>query len=166
MLSAAVYSSKGLLMKEADQTMSVSNLLHKLHCKLVVVSCNIGSGEYRCHFMLGRSHFVVFCLGQDSMLPEFFIEILHEGSYPWLDGTEVVVFHFLSFWSCCSEEGAACKDQVLSLLVHFLVYKEVFLFRSYAGLYALDLLVSEEAENTECGPVDGLHASEKRSLLV
>ena len=58
--------------------MSICYLLHQFHCKLVVVGCNIGSGEYRCHFMLGRSNFVVLGLSKNTMFPQFFVKILHK----------------------------------------------------------------------------------------
>ena len=41
MLTRTVNTCKWLLMEKANKTMSVSNLLHNFHHKLVVISCNV-----------------------------------------------------------------------------------------------------------------------------
>ncbi len=83
--------------------MAVSYLLHHLHDELVVVNGNIDGLKDRSKLMLRRCNLVVLSLCRDAELPELFVQVLHEGFDSRLDGTEVVVIHFLSLRSRSAE---------------------------------------------------------------
>ena len=166
MLAASVDALKGLLVEKADKVVLLGDPLHQLHHQLVVVCGNVGSGEDGRQLVLCGSHLVVLCLGQDSQLPEFFIEFLHICLDAGFDGAEVVVLQFLALGSGCSEEGPACVDQVFSFLIILFIYQEIFLLRAYRCLYGFHILISEEVHNPEGLAVDGLHAPQKRRFLV
>ena len=98
-LTASVDSLKWFLMKEANKIMLVSNLFHNLHGQLIVVNCNICGIEYRSKLMLCRSNLVVFCFCRNTKLPQLNIKIMHISCNLRLQGSEVMILHFLSFRS-------------------------------------------------------------------
>ena len=84
-LAGAVDAGKGLFVQQADQTVAQGDLSHRLHHQLVVVGGDVGGGEDRGHFILGRGHFVVLGLGGNAQFPELGIQIVHEGRDAVLD---------------------------------------------------------------------------------
>ena len=69
--------------------MAVSDLLHQLHCELVVINGDVGGTEYGSELMLTGRNLVVACLCVDAELPEFPVQVLHVSRYPAPDGTGV-----------------------------------------------------------------------------
>ena len=62
MLSASVKTGERLFMKKTYKSVSAGYLFHYFHCKLVLVSRKVCCRENRCHLVLCRSDFVMFCL--------------------------------------------------------------------------------------------------------
>ena len=77
-LSRSVHACERLLMEQAYKAMSCRDLLHHLHCELVVVCGHIGGRVDRCQLMLCGGNLVVLRLGKDPELPELLVQILHE----------------------------------------------------------------------------------------
>ena len=90
-LAAAIHPFKGFFVQQADHIILPGNLLHDLHGELIIICRNIGRGENTCQLMLSRGCFVMLCLCHDAQLPELFIQLLHKGCNPGLDGAEVMV---------------------------------------------------------------------------
>ena len=61
-LAGAVHAVEGLFMQQADHTVAESRFLHYLHCELVLVGGGVRAGEYRSHFVLTGSNFVMLGL--------------------------------------------------------------------------------------------------------
>jgi len=99
MLTASVDTVKWLLMKKANQIMLVSNLFHDFHCQLVVVNGNVCSVKYRSQLMLCRSNLVMLCFCRNTKLPEFYVKVMHISGNLRLQGSEVMILHFLSLRS-------------------------------------------------------------------
>ena len=165
-LAAAVDTSKGFFMKQTNQTMSCSNLLHDFHCQLVVVCCNVGCCVDRCQFMLCRSHFIVFRLCQYAKLPQFFIQIFHEGGYCRFDGTKVMIVQFLTFRRFCTKQSPSSKNQVTTFFIHFSVYQEIFLLRSYRSTDTFYMVIAKQTQDTQCLAVQCFHRSEQWCFLI
>ena len=68
MLSGTIDSGKGLLVKQAGQTMVACDALEGLHHHLIVVNCDVHLSINRSQLMLGRGRLVVLTLGR--MLPK------------------------------------------------------------------------------------------------
>ena len=80
--------------------------------------------------MLSGSNFVMLCLSEDSELPKFLVQVVHELLNLRLDNAEVMVVHLLSLGSLGTEERSSRVLDVRTLVVHFLCDEEVFLLRS------------------------------------
>ena len=127
--AAAVDALEGLFMEQADHAVFHGDALHVFHHELVVVRRDVDRREDRSQLVLGRRYLVMLGLGQDAQLPQFFVQLFHEGFHTRFDDAEVVVFHFLSLRHLRAEQGAAAVDQVAAFLPQLLVDQEVFLFR-------------------------------------
>ena len=106
----------------------------------------------------------VFCW--NAKLPKFFVKIMHVSSNARLQGSEVMIFHFLSFWCRSAQKSTAAEDQVFSLFVKILVNQEIFLLRSYGCVDVTDLFVSKDVKNTNRFFVQNIHGTKKRSFLI
>ena len=164
--TASVDSLKWFLMKEANHVVLVGNFFHDLHGQLVVVNCNVCGIKYRSQLMLCRSNFVMFCFCRNTKFPELFVKIMHVSGNTWLQGSEVMIFHFLSFWCGSSQKCTSAEDQVFSLLIEIFVNQEVFLLRSYRCVDMTDLFVSKDVKDTNCFFIQNIHGTEKRSFLI
>ena len=153
-------------MKKADHSVLCSNFTHNFHRKLVVVAGNVCRTENRRKFVLSRCNFIVFCFCKNSELPQFVVQVFHKCLNARLNHTEVMIFKFLTFRRFCAEQRASRKNKVFALVINALVYKEVFLLRTYSSFYAGNILVSEQMKNAQSLLVDCLHRAEKRSLFV
>ena len=153
-------------MEQADKSVSCGDLLHHFHGELVVVCCDVCGGVYRRKLVLRRCNLVVLCLGEDTELPQLFVEVLHVLRDSWLDCSEVVIIKLLTLWRLGSEESSSGKDEVFSLLIKLLGNEEVFLLGSHGSSHALDGVVSEELEYSERLLIERFHGAEQRGLLV
>ena len=144
MFTGTIYACKWFFMKQTLHTVLACNSLQGLHNNLVVVNCHICLCIDRSQLVLCRSYFVVLCLCRNTKFPKLFVHILHERSDPLADGSEVMVIKLLSFRRHCTEECTACKDKVFSLKELLLIYKEVFLLRSYGRSYLLGGSISKQ----------------------
>ena len=165
-LAGAVDTGEGLLMQQAHQTVLCRDLLHDLHGQLVVVGGDVGGGVNGRQLMLGGGDLVMFGLGKDTQLPQLFVQIFHVSSNAGLDDAEVVVIHLLPLGGFRAEQGSSGEDQILALLVHFLIHKEIFLLGTDVGADALDVGVAEELQDTHGLTVQGFHGAQQRGLLI
>ena len=76
---------------------------------------NVGGLINRSQLVLCGSHFVMLCLGGYTQLPQFNVQILHEGTDSLADSTEVMILQLLSLGCGCTEQGTSCEDQVFTL---------------------------------------------------
>ena len=116
--------------------------------------------------MLRRGDFVVLGLGKDAKLPELLVEVFHEFRDPRLDGAKVMIVEFLSLRGLRAKERPAAEDEVLALVKHLAVNKEVFLLGADGGLDAFHVFVAKELQNAHRLLVDGLHRAQQRRFLV
>ena len=135
-------------MEQAHQAVAVGHLLHGLHGQLVVVAGGVGVGEDGRHLVLGGGNLVVLGLGVDAQLPQLFVEILHKGGDPGLDGAEVVVIQLLPLGGLGTEEGAAAELQVFALVVERFIHQEVLLLGADAGGDLLGSGVAPKSRST------------------
>lgn len=77
-----------------------------------------------------------------------------------------MIVHFLPFRRLCTKQGAACKTQIRTCVIHFFCNEKIFLLRPYRGNNPLCRIVSKQAEDTKCLFVKSLHGSEKRCLFI
>ena len=107
--------------------------------------------------MLSRSNLIMLCLGKDAKLPKLLVKVCHIFGDSRLDNAEIVIVHFLTLRRFCTEKGSAGKFQILALLVHFLINKEIFLLRTDGGANALYVFIAKELEDSHCLLVKSLH---------
>ena len=115
MLTGTVHSGERLLMQQAGHTVTSCYFLHGLHNQLVMIYRNVGGLINRSQLVLCGSHFVMLCLGGYAQLPQFNVQILHEGTDSLADSTEVMILQLLSLGCGCTEQGTSCEDQVFTL---------------------------------------------------
>ena len=165
-LAGAVDAGKGLFVEETHQAVAVRHLLHHLHGQLVMVAGGVGVGVDGGHLVLGGSHLVVLGLGQDAQRPQGFIQVLHIGRHPGLNGAKVVVLQLLAPGGLGAKQGSACHLQVLAPAVQLLVNEKVFLLRSHLGGDPLGLGVAEEAQDADGLAAHLIHGPQKGGLLI
>ena len=127
MLSGAIHSSKGFLMKKTGHSMTSRNLFHRLHSHLIVIHSQICLLINRCQLVLGRCCLIVLCLGCHAQLPQFYIQISHIGADPFPDSSEIMIIQLLSLGRHGSKQGSSCINQILSLEILVPVYHKIFL---------------------------------------
>ena len=86
-----------------------------------------------------------FC--RNTEFPELFVQIMHVSCNTWLQSSEIVIFHFLSFRSRSTDQCTSAEDQVLSLIVEVFVYKEIFLLRTYGCVDVFDFCIAKKTKN-------------------
>ena len=133
MLTASVYSGKGLFMQQALHVMTLGDLFHDLHGQLVVIGRYVGGRKYRSHLVLCGSNLVMLGFGEHSDLPELIVKLLHKGGDSRLYRSEVMIVELLSFGRTGSEKGAPGVYKVGTAVKKLLVHKEVFLLRTDRG---------------------------------
>ena len=164
--TTSVDTFKWFFMKQAYHIMLGSNFFHDFHCQLVMIDCNVCCIEYRSQLMLSRSNFIMFCFGRNSKFPEFFIKIMHISRYTRLQSSEIMIFHFLAFWSRSTDQCTSTEDQVFSLIIKIFVYQKVFLFRTYGCVDMFDFGISEKTKNLHCFFIQSIHGTKKRCFLI
>ena len=97
--------------------------------------------------MLCRCNFIMFCLCRNTEFPELFVQIMHVSCNTWLQSSEIMIFHFLSFRSRSTDQCTSAEDQVLSLIIKIFVYKEIFLFRTYGCVDVFDFCIAKKTKN-------------------
>ena len=127
MLARAVDVCKRLFVQQADKPVLLGDPFHYLHGELVVVGRDVGGGIDRCKLVLCGCDLVMLCFGEDTKLPQLFVEVRHIRLDTRLDDSEIVVVKLLPLWRLCSEKSSACIDKVLALIVKLLGAKEVLL---------------------------------------
>ena len=165
-LAAAVDAGEGLFVQQAHHAVLAGDLLHQLHGDLVVIGGDVGDGEDGRELVLGGGGLVVLGLGKDAQLPQFLVQLGHEGLHTGLDRAEVVVVQLLSLGRLRAEEGAAGVDQVGAAVVHLRVDQEILLLRAHGGAHVGHVGVAEELQNAQGLAVDGLHGAQQRGLVV
>ena len=146
MLAGSVDAFERLLVQQAGISEAVRHLFHHFHGQLVVVHCHVGRLKDRRQLVLGRSDLVVLGLGRHAELPEFFVQCVHVLRYLGLKHAKIVILHLLSLGRRRSHECAACKKEVFSLLVEFLVDQEILLLRAYSRVHMCDSGISEKVQ--------------------
>ena len=165
MLAGTVDAFKGLLMKQAYKAVTVCNLLHNIHSELIVVHGYIGSCKYRSHLMLARSYLIMLGFGIYSYLPELFIKLLHKCLDSWSDGAVIMIIEHLSLRGRRTEKRTLCENQIPALRIILLIYKEIFLFKSYRRIY-VSYVLSQGMQHSDCLTAKSIKAAQKRCLLV
>ena len=115
MLTGAVDAGKGLFMQQADETVALGDLLHRLHDELVLIVGGVGVAVDGGHLVLTGGDLVVLGLGEHAELPQLLVQLLHKGRHTRADDAEVVVVQLLTFRGLCAEQGAAAQAQVHAL---------------------------------------------------
>ena len=115
MFTGTVDTGERFLMQQAVQTMLTCNFLQCSHNNVVLVSSHITLCVDRSQLMLCRSHLIVLCLGRNTQLPQFFIDIFHESGNSLTDRTKVMILQLLALRRHCTKQCTAGKYQVLSL---------------------------------------------------
>ena len=108
----------------------------------------------------------MLCCCKDSELPELFVKVFHEGLNTGFDDAEIVIFHLLSLGRKCAKQSSSGVDKILSLVVHLLVDKEVFLLGSDGGADRCDIVLAEDLHDAHSLLVDGFHRAQQRCLLI
>ncbi len=146
--------------------MTKGNLLHDLHGQLVVVGSHVGGGVNGSQLVLRRSNLVMLGLSQDTQLPQFLVQILHEGQDTGFDDTEIMVIQFLALGRHCAEQSTAGKFQVFTLFILVAVDQEVFLLGTDTGDDPFNIFIAEQFQDTKGLFVQSLHRTQKRRLFI
>ena len=153
-------------MQQADKAVAERNVLHCLHGQLVVVGRNVRGGEDRRQLVLCRGDLVVLCLSKHAELPQLFVELLHERGNSRLDRAEVMIFKLLTLRCACTEQRAACVNEVRALIVELFIDKEIFLLRADGRDDTLCRGVAEKAEDTNGLCAQRFHGAQQRGFLI
>ena len=102
-------------MEQALHPVLACDPLQGLHHDLVVVHRNVGLRIDGSQLMLCRGHLIVLGLGGYAQLPQLLIDIPHICRNTLADGAEIMILHLLPLRRHGSEQGTACKDQILPL---------------------------------------------------
>ena len=145
--TTAVDSFEWFFMKQANHVVFCCNFFHDFHSQLVVIDSNICCIKYRSKLMLCRSNFIMFRFCRNTEFPELFVQIMHVSCNTWLQSSEIVIFHFLSFRSRSTDQCTSAEDQVLSLIVEVFVYKKIFLLRTYGCVDVFDFCIAKKTKN-------------------
>ena len=105
-------------------------------------------------------------LGIDAQLPELFVQILHKCHNPRLDGTKVMVIHFLTLGRAGTEKGAPTKHQIFPCAVSLFVHKEIFLFRTDRGIGLGNILVAKEFDDAHRLAIERFFGTQERGLFI
>ena len=116
--------------------------------------------------MLRGSDLVMLCFSKNTELPKLLVQVLHICGNTRLDDTEIMIIHLLSLRRLCTEKGASRINEIFSLVVHFPVNKEIFLFGTYAACNTLDRIVSKKFQDTECLYVECFHRTKQRRFFI
>ena len=152
-----VYACKRLFVQQAHKSVTGSDLLHNLHCKLVMVGCDICRCVYRRKLVLSGSNLVMLRFRKHAELPQLLVEICHVCGDARLYNAEVMIVKLLTFRRLCAEKRSSAENKVVTFFIHFLVHKEVFLFGTDGCAYAFYFRIPEEAENSQRLFVQRLH---------
>ena len=101
--------------------------LSVMHDQLLVVGGDVGVFEDRGDLVLARGHFVVPRLDRHAQLEQFSLGFEHEGQHALGNGTEIMIFEFLTLGRLRTEQGAAGGEQVGPGKVEVTVDQEVLL---------------------------------------
>ena len=104
-------------------------------------------------------------LGEYAQLPQFLVQILHEGKNSLFDNAEVVVVQFLPTRRFRTEKGTAGVNQVFTFFPHFFIYEEIFLFRTNSTVDA-DSINAEQLQQLAGCFAGCIHGTQKRSLFI
>ena len=165
-LAAAVDAFKGLFVQKADKTVAAGDLFHHLHGELIVVGGHVGGYKYGGQLVLGGSHLVMLGLCQHTQIPKLVVQILHELGDLGLYHAEIVVVQLLALGGHGPVQSAASENEILALLKHGLVHKEVFLLGAGGGLDVIHVFVAEQPKYAHCLLVYGLHGAQQGRFAV
>ncbi len=115
MLTGTVDAGKWFFVEQALKIMAAGNFFHNFHHQLVVVGSDICSAVNWRHFMLGGSHFVVLCLGENTEFPQFVVQLFHKCGLSFANRTKVVVVQFLAFRRHGAEQSPSGENKVVTL---------------------------------------------------
>ena len=164
-LAAAVDALEGLLVLQADQSVVACDGLHQLHHQQVLVDGAIRYGEDRRQLVLRGRDLVVLGLGRHAQLPQRVVELFHEVVHRRADRAKVVLLKLLTLARRRAKQRAAREYQVLALLVVLFFDEEVLLLGAH-GRDDARYVDAEMRERLHRLVRDGLHAAQKRRLLV
>ena len=105
-------------------------------------------------------------LSQNAQLPQLLVQVGHIRRHAGLDGAEVVVVHLLPLGRLRAEQRAPAEHQILPLVEHGAIHKEVLLLGSHRGAHALDVRVAEQVQHAQRLLVQRLHGAQQRRLFV
>ena len=105
-------------------------------------------------------------LGQNAQLPQLLVQVGHIRRHAGLDGAEVVVVHLLPLGRLRAEQRAPAEHQILPLVEHGAIHKEVLLLGSHRGAHALDVRVAEQVQHAQRLLVQRLHGAQQRRLFI
>ena len=154
-----------LFVEEALEIVLFGDFFESVHHEHVVVAREVQLLELRGEFELRGRDFVVARLCGDAELPQFALDVVHEGKYPVGYRAEIVVFKLLALRGRRPEERPAREHQVGALLPVFFVDEEIFLLRAERASH-VRIGPCEEAHQTLHGFFERLHRAEKGCLLV
>ena len=164
-LARAVHVFEGALVLEAGKPVVGGQQLELLHGEKVVVHGERALLEHGGELVLAGGHLVVLGLGRYGELPEFVVELLHEGVHRGSDGAEVVLLELLSLAGLGSEERAPGETQVGARLEVLLLDEEVLLLEPDRGDHA-PRLTSEKGQHALCLLLERDLRAQQRRLLV
>ena len=102
-------------MQQADETVALGDLLHRLHDELVLIVGGVGVAVDGSHLVLTGGDLVVLGLGEHAELPQLLVQLLHVSAHARTEGAEVVVVQLLTLGRLCAEERAAAQLQIHTL---------------------------------------------------
>ena len=166
MLARAVHSVERLLVQQAHKTVARRDLFHDLHGELVVVGGDARAGEDGRKLVLRGGDLVMLGLGEHAELPQLLVQIGHKLRDARLDRAEIMVVHLLPLRRHRAEERASAEHQVLALIEHGAIHKEILLFGADERTYDLHVVHAEKLQHAQRLLAQRLHGAQKRRFLV
>ena len=165
-LAAAVDSSKGLFVKQADEVMLGSDLMQEVHHDHIVVDRRIGIFINRCQLELSGSHFVMTSLRRNTETEQRMFHVLHEGQDSLRDGTEIVIFHLLSLGWRRTCQRATGKHDIRTKHGEPSIDKKILLFRADVRFDERGLFVAEKTQDTQSLTRKRGNGTQQRDLAI
>ena len=145
MLAGAVDAGKGLFMQQADETVALGDLLHRLHDELVLIVGGVGVAVDGGHLVLTGGDLVVLGLGEHAELPQLLVQLLHKGRHARADDAEVVVVQLLALGRLGCRRGSRPHSRRSSRLRYSsLVDEEILLLGADLRRDLTDVLLAAE----------------------
>eukprot|EP00962_Isochrysis_galbana_P031897 scaffold10429_cov122-Isochrysis_galbana.AAC.3 len=164
-LARAVDVLKGLLVRQAGETVAGRHLVGHLHDDEVLIDLGGGGTKVGRKLVLVGGNLAVARLEWDAHHEALVLDLLHARHGDRVDGRHVVVRHLLAARRIPAQDGAAGQLQVRPPVEVLARHKKELLLQTNVGKDLVDIVAHKTKEASRLLG-HGLHRAEQRRLLV